>query len=59
MTPGLAVTVTGSIGTITLDRPARRNAISQAMWAALPAELRALETDAGVRPYFGEDLVVS
>jgi len=49
MTPGLAVTVTGSIGTITLDRPARRNAISQAMWAALPAELRALETDAGVR----------
>jgi enoyl-CoA hydratase/carnithine racemase len=42
---GLLVTVEGSIGTITLNRPERRNAISRAMWVALPsilAELAAL-----------------
>ncbi|RLV48765.1 enoyl-CoA hydratase/isomerase family protein [Nocardioides mangrovicus] len=44
---GLAVTVAGEVLTVTLDRPAKRNAMTPGMWhaladvgAALPAEVR-------------------
>jgi enoyl-CoA hydratase/carnithine racemase len=46
---GLSTTVQNSIGTITLNRPGRRNAISQAMWAALPAAVADLTANASVR----------
>ncbi len=42
MTDGLAVTVDGVIGTLRLDRPGRRNAITQAMWRGIPGALAAL-----------------
>jgi len=46
---GLRVAVRDRVGTITLDRPGRRNAISQAMWGALPAAVAELAADAAVR----------
>lgn len=49
MTAGLTIGVAGTIGTITLDRPDRRNAITEAMWQALPGALAALTADARVR----------
>jgi len=42
----LAVKVDGLVGTLTLDRQGRRNAISHAMWRGIPGALAAL---AGVR----------
>jgi enoyl-CoA hydratase/carnithine racemase len=36
MTAGLVVSVDGAVGTITLDRPEVRNAISRAMWLGIP-----------------------
>jgi enoyl-CoA hydratase/carnithine racemase len=39
---GLLVAVQGSVGTITLNRPGQRNAITRAMWLGLPAVLAAV-----------------
>src|SRR5258707_13129098 len=39
----------GSIGWLTFNRPARRNAISIVMWEAIPNVLERLERDAEVR----------
>jgi len=41
-TPGLVVSVDGVVGTITLDRPAVRNAISRAMWLGIPGVMAEL-----------------
>ncbi len=48
--PGRIVTqVEGPIGWIVLENPARHNAMSVAMWQALPGALDALQADPGVR----------
>lgn len=49
VTPGLGIGMAGSVGTVLLDRPEKRNAITQAMWAALPGAVAALAGDARVR----------
>jgi len=43
------VAVDGAVGTITLDRAAKRNAVSYEMWVALEAACRQMEADAAVR----------
>ena len=48
-TPDLIAEVTGHVATVTLNNPARRNALSAGMTANLPALLDALEADAQVR----------
>jgi enoyl-CoA hydratase/carnithine racemase len=45
----LAVHVDGPVATLTLNRPEKRNAITVAMWEALPRVLAPLEADADVR----------
>ncbi len=49
MKEGLSVAAQGRIGTIVLDRPAKRNAICRAMWAALPSAVALLDNDTQVR----------
>ncbi len=49
MTQALRVQAEGGIGRLILDRPAKRNAISQAMWRALPDAVLRLADDARVR----------
>jgi enoyl-CoA hydratase/carnithine racemase len=49
LTSGLGIGVEGRVGTILLDRPEKRNAITQAMWTALPGAVAALAEDARVR----------
>ena len=39
----------GPVATLTIDRPAKRNAITQAMWDALPAICDRIEGDPGIR----------
>lgn len=46
---GVAVTIDGAVGTITLDRAAKRNAMSYEMWVALEAACGQLAADAAVR----------
>ena len=47
---GLRVAVgADGVATLTIDRPAKRNAITWSMWSALPTVLAGLETDARVR----------
>ena len=46
---GIAVTIEGAIGTITLDRAAKRNAVSYDMWVALEAACRQLASEPTVR----------
>ncbi|MFB4305236.1 enoyl-CoA hydratase/isomerase family protein [Actinomadura sp. GTD37] len=46
---GLGVEVAAGVGTITIDRPAKRNAMSADMWRALPGILDALAKDPSVR----------
>ncbi|GAA0247295.1 enoyl-CoA hydratase/isomerase family protein [Actinomadura nitritigenes] len=46
---GLRCEVAGGVGTITIDRPEKRNAMSADMWRALPGILDGLEGDSGVR----------
>ena len=46
---GLAVTRDGPVATVWLDRPAKRNAVTRAMWAALPGLLDELATASEVR----------
>jgi enoyl-CoA hydratase/carnithine racemase len=49
MTERLAVTRDGAVAVLTIDRPEKRNAMTAAMWAALPAVLADLTHDPGVR----------
>ena len=48
-TPNLSVARHGSVATLTIDRPEKRNAMTAAMWAALPGLLAGLAHDPGVR----------
>ena len=45
----LRVTRDGHVATLTVDRPAKRNAMTVAMWAALPGVLAPLADDPAVR----------
>ncbi len=45
----IAVTVDGTIGQITLNRPEKRNALSRAMWRAIPEAVATLQQDKAVR----------
>lgn len=45
----LTVTIDGAVGTITLDRAAKRNAVTYAMWVALDEACRELAADQQVR----------
>jgi enoyl-CoA hydratase/carnithine racemase len=45
----LVVTRDGSVALLTIDRPAKRNAMTAAMWAELPGLLAALSDDPDVR----------
>ncbi|AKT50496.1 enoyl-CoA hydratase/isomerase family protein [Arsenicicoccus sp. oral taxon 190] len=45
---GLRTTVEGGVGRLVVDRPAKRNAMSLAMWRALPDALAALVADPAV-----------
>jgi enoyl-CoA hydratase/carnithine racemase len=45
----LAVERRGAVAVLTIDRPAKRNAMSAAMWAALPGVLAGLADDPAVR----------
>jgi enoyl-CoA hydratase/carnithine racemase len=46
---GLRCEVAGGVGTVTIDRPEKRNAMSADMWRALPGILDGLDADPGVR----------
>jgi enoyl-CoA hydratase/carnithine racemase len=48
-TDQLLVEVAGSVATVTFNNPARRNALTAQMRAALPAALAALNADGDVR----------
>ena len=45
----LRVTVEGPVAVLTIDRPAKRNAMTTQMWEALPATLAPLAADPAVR----------
>jgi enoyl-CoA hydratase/carnithine racemase len=45
----LTLDVSGAVATLTIDRPAKRNAMSFEMWSALPGLLATVEADDGVR----------
>lgn len=47
--PRLIVTVEGPVGRLTIDNPARRNAIDLPMWRAIPGLLKALAEEPDVR----------
>ena len=49
MTENLRVSVTGSIATVTIDRPDKRNALSFEMWSAFPGIAQDLAADERVR----------
>jgi enoyl-CoA hydratase/carnithine racemase len=49
MTDQLPVSRHGHVATLTIDRPAKRNAMTAAMWAALPGVLAGLAGDPAVR----------
>src|SRR3712207_3574664 len=49
MTDHLRVTRDGHVATLTIDRPAKRNAMTAGMWAALPGVLAPLAADPAVR----------
>jgi enoyl-CoA hydratase/carnithine racemase len=49
MAEPLAVTRDGAVAVLTIDRPEKRNAMTAAMWAALPGVLADLAHDPGVR----------
>lgn len=46
---GLRFSVTGAVASITLDRPATRNAMTVAMWRALPGLIGRTAEDDGIR----------
>ncbi|WP_037577577.1 enoyl-CoA hydratase/isomerase family protein [Phaeacidiphilus oryzae] len=45
----LRLDVSGPVATITIDRPAKRNAMSLEMWGAIPALVKEVESDPAVR----------
>jgi enoyl-CoA hydratase/carnithine racemase len=45
----LRLTVDGPIATLTIDRPAKRNALSYEMWSAIPGHVAAVAADDAVR----------
>jgi enoyl-CoA hydratase/carnithine racemase len=45
----IAVSITGAIGTITLNRPEKRNALNRAMWQAIPNAVQQLNQNNAVR----------
>jgi len=45
----IEVSINGAVGLIVLANPARRNALTLAMWRALPAAIASLEADEAVR----------
>ncbi len=47
--PGLLLTVGGPVATVTISNPARRNAMTAAMWRSLPVLLERLAADPVVR----------
>ena len=49
MDDSIAVTRTGTIATVVLNRPAKLNALTKAMWTGLGAAVNALSSDDGVR----------
>jgi enoyl-CoA hydratase/carnithine racemase len=49
MSTPLAVSRDAHVATLTIDRPEKRNALTAAMWAALPGVLEGLATDPAVR----------
>ncbi|WP_330336680.1 enoyl-CoA hydratase/isomerase family protein [Streptomyces sp. NBC_00557] len=49
MEPQLSHHVTGAVATVVIDHPAKRNAMTAAMWRRLPELLDALAQDPGVR----------
>lgn len=49
MAEPLAVSRDGAVAVLTIDRPEKRNAMTAAMWAALPEVLEPLAGDPGVR----------
>jgi enoyl-CoA hydratase/carnithine racemase len=49
VTEQLRVTRDGAVAVLTIDRPEKRNALTAAMWAALPGVLRGLAGDPEVR----------
>ena len=49
MSEPLVVTRNGPVAVLTIDRPDKRNAMTAAMWAALPGVLEPLAGDPGVR----------
>ncbi|MGL4541786.1 MAG: enoyl-CoA hydratase-related protein [Polymorphobacter sp.] len=49
MTDNLRLEIKSGVARLLIDRPAKRNAFDQAMWAAFPALVRAAMDDASVR----------
>lgn len=47
--PGLSTTVEGALAWLTIDRPDKRNAVSAAMWRALPEVLASLAENPAVK----------
>lgn len=45
----LTLTVSNDVAVLTLNRPDKRNALTQAMWRALPQAVAAIENDAAVK----------
>ena len=48
-TEALNLAIDGGVATLTIDRPARRNALTHAMWVELAALMEALQDDGTVR----------
>ncbi len=49
MTNPVRVETEGAVGRVVLDRPEKRNAISRAMWRAIPQAVARLEADPAIR----------
>lgn len=49
MTGCIRTETSGALGWLVIDRPARRNALTNAMWEALPDAVAALDSDPAVR----------
>ncbi|MBV9811170.1 MAG: enoyl-CoA hydratase/isomerase family protein, partial [Acetobacteraceae bacterium] len=49
MTDTMLLGKVGAVATITFNNPAKRNAVSQAMWAAVPAMFDDIENDPAIR----------